>query len=45
MILKFDIRPSKWEPMPPSTATGLTDHVWTIEEFTLTVVVPEENNT
>ena len=35
----------KWEPRTPAMAAGLTDHVWTIEELMLTVVVPEENNT
>jgi len=35
----------RWEPKTPAMAAGLTDHVWTIEELMLTVVVPDENNT
>jgi hypothetical protein len=35
----------KWEPRTPAMAAGLTDHVWTIEELMLTVVVTDKNNT
>ena len=35
----------KWENRSHAMAAGLTDHVWTIEELMLTVVVPDENNT
>jgi hypothetical protein len=35
----------RWQPRTPAMAAGLTDHVWTIEELMMTVVVPEENNT
>ena len=35
----------RWQPRTPAMAAGLTDHVWTIEELMMTVVVPEKNNT
>lgn len=34
----------RWEPRTPAMAAGLTDHVWTIEELMMTVVVPEDDN-
>jgi hypothetical protein len=35
----------RWQPRTPAMAAGLTDHVWTIEELMMTVVVPEAINT
>jgi hypothetical protein len=35
----------RWQPRTPAMAAGLTDHVWTIEELMMTVVVPEVINT
>ena len=35
----------RWKPRTPAMAARLTDHVWTIEELMMTVVVPEGNNT
>jgi hypothetical protein len=35
----------RWQPKTPAMAARLTDHVWTIEELMMTVVVPEWNNT
>ena len=35
----------KWELRTPAMAAGLTDHIWTMEELMMTVVVPEEGNT
>lgn len=31
----------RWMPRSPAMATGLTDHIWTMSEFMMTVVVPE----
>jgi len=44
IVSKCDIKPLKWEPGTPAMA-GLTDIVWTIEEFVFTIMVPKENNT
>jgi hypothetical protein len=35
----------RWEQRSPAMAAGLTDHIWTINELMMMVVVPEENNT
>jgi hypothetical protein len=35
----------RWQPRSPAMAAGLTDHVWTIEELMMKVVVPKCNNT
>jgi len=35
----------RWQPRSAAMAAGLTDHVWTIEELLMAVVVPESNNT
>jgi len=35
----------RWEPRSAAMAAGLTDHMWTIKELMMTVVVPEFNNT
>jgi hypothetical protein len=34
----------RWEPRSPAMAAGLTDHVWTIGELMMMIVVPEWNN-
>lgn len=31
----------RWEPRSPAMAAGLTDHIWTIKELMMLVVVPE----
>ena len=31
----------RWMPRSPAMAAGLTDHIWTMSEFMMTVVVPE----
>jgi hypothetical protein len=36
---------SGWQSSTPAMAASLTDHIWTIEDIMLTVVVPEEGNT
>lgn len=35
----------RWKPRSAAMAAGLTDHVWTIEELMMKVVVPMQNNT
>jgi hypothetical protein len=35
----------RWQTRSAAMAAGLTDHVWTIKELMMTVVVPELNNT
>jgi hypothetical protein len=33
----------RWLPTSAAMAAGLTDHIWTIEELMMTVVVPDFN--
>jgi len=35
----------RWQPRSPAMAAGLTDHIWTIKELLMTVVVPQDINT
>jgi len=35
----------RWEQRSPAMAAGLTDHIWTINELMMMVVVPRRNNT
>jgi hypothetical protein len=35
----------RWQQRSPAMAAGLTDHLWTVEELMMKVVVPERNNT
>jgi hypothetical protein len=35
----------RWLPTSAAMAAGLTDHIWTIEELMMTVVVPDFNTT
>ena len=35
----------RWQPRSPAMAAGLTDHIWTVKELLMTVVVPESINT
>ena len=35
----------RWQPRSAAMAAGLTDHIWTIKELLMAVVVPESNNT
>ena len=35
----------KWVPRTPAMAAGLTDHIWTVKELLMTVVVPKSSNT
>ena len=30
----------RWQPRSPAMAAGLTDHIWTVKELLMTVVVP-----
>jgi hypothetical protein len=34
----------RWQPRSAAMAAGLTDHIWTIEELMMRVVVPKSNN-
>jgi hypothetical protein len=34
----------RWEHRSPAMAAGITDHIWTIDEIMMMLVVPEENN-
>jgi hypothetical protein len=34
----------RWEPRSPAMAAGITDHIWTIGEIMMMLVVPESNN-
>jgi len=34
----------RWEPRSPAMAAGITDHIWTIGEIMMMLVIPEENN-
>jgi hypothetical protein len=34
----------RWQQRSPAMAAGLTDHIWTIKELMMTVVVPEINS-
>jgi hypothetical protein len=34
----------RWRRRSPAMAAGLTDHIWTIQELLLTVVVPQNNS-
>ena len=35
----------RWQPRTPALAAGLTDHIWTIKELLMTVVLPTAINT
>lgn len=35
----------RWQPRSPAMAAGLTDHIWTVKELLMTVVVPDVTNT
>jgi hypothetical protein len=35
----------RWQPRAPAIAAGLTDHIWTVKELVMTVVVPQNINT
>jgi len=34
----------RWVPRSPAMAAGITDHIWTIGEIMMMLVVPENNN-
>lgn len=34
----------RWEPRSPAMAAGITDHIWTIGEIMMLLVVPKSNN-
>jgi hypothetical protein len=36
---------SRWKPISPAMAAGLTDHVWSVKELLSTVVPPQVINT
>ncbi len=36
---------AKWKPRTPALVAGLTDHIWTVIELLMTVVVPKRSNT
>ena len=35
----------RWQPRTPAMAAGLTDHIWTIKELLMTVILPPVINT
>jgi len=35
----------RWQPKSAAMAAGLTDHVWTIEELMMKIVIPKRDNT
>jgi transposase len=41
---KTDAEGRQWEPRSPAMAAGITDHIWTIGEIMMMLVVPESNN-
>jgi hypothetical protein len=34
----------QWEPRSPAMAAGITDHIWTIGEIMMMLVIPDKNN-
>lgn len=40
-----DEDPAKWAPRTPAMVAGLTDHIWTVKELLMTVVLPTTSNT
>ncbi len=38
-------RQQRWQAWTPAMAAGLTDHVWTVQELLMTVVIPTAINT
>ena len=34
------IKQERWQPRTPAMAASLTDHIWTVEELLMTVLVP-----
>ena len=34
----------QWDPRSPAMAAGITDHIWTIDEMMMLLVVPESIN-
>jgi hypothetical protein len=36
---------AKWTPRTPAMVAGLTDHIWTVKELLMTVVLPTKSNT
>ena len=36
---------AKWTPRTPAMVAGLTDHIWTVKELLMTVVLPQRSNT
>ena len=34
----------RWEPRSPAMAAGITDHIWTIGEIMMMLVIPDKNN-
>jgi hypothetical protein len=44
--LRFEVNEGqqRWQPRSAAMAAGLTDHIWTIEELMMRVVVPKSNN-
>ena len=43
--LEVNARLRRWQPRSPAMAAGLTDHIWTVKELLMTVVVPNVINT
>ena len=43
--LEVDDAQRRWQPRSPAMAAGLTDHIWTVKELLMTVVIPEGINT
>ncbi len=42
--VEFNNDERRWEPRSPAMAAGITDHIWTIGEIMMMLVVPERNN-
>jgi hypothetical protein len=42
--LEVNDGPRKWGPRSPAMAARLTDHIWTLAELMMTVVVTDRNN-
>ncbi len=43
-VERSDEAPGKWIPRTPAMAAGFTDHIWTVKELFMTVVVPKRSN-
>lgn len=44
-VRTWDEGNSKWTPRTPAMAAGLSDHIWTVKELLMMVVLPKNSNT